>query len=191
MNTIEKIIRERRSIKPSSMNGKIIDQSTILSLLELADWAPTHGRTEPWRFMVFSGEALQKFSKQHAELYKTHTPEEKFTSAKYQSIIQNAEKASHIVVVYMKRQLTEKIPLVEEIAATAIATQHILLGAQAMGIASLWSTGGMTHHSSMKNVLGLAENDLLMAMIYLGYTDEPAPAAKRNIPLAEKIVWMD
>lgn len=189
MTTLEKIIRERRSIKPSLMNGEKIAHAEILGLLELADWAPTHGKTEPWRFIVFSGASLQQFSLQHAELYKANTTEEKFTTAKYQNIIQNGEKASHVIAVYMKRQPTEKIPVIEEIAATAAATEHILLGAAALGIAALWSTGGMTHHNSMKELLGLAENDLMMGLIYLGYTHEPAPEGKRNITLAEKIVW--
>ncbi len=191
MTTLEKIIRERRSVKPSAMNGKKIDVSTIQYLLELADWAPTHGRTEPWRFIIFSNEGLRNFAQQHADLYKTHTTEESFTNAKYQNIIQNGEKASHIIAVYMKRQLTQKIPLVEEIAATAAAIEHLLLGAQEQGIAALWSTGGMTYHDSMKELLGLGENDQMMGLIYLGYTDEAAPAAKRNIPLSEKTIWKD
>ena len=191
MTTLEKIIRERRSVKPSSMNGKKIDTSTIQYLLELADWAPTHGRTEPWRFVIFSGEGLKNFAQQHADLYKKNTAEESFTNAKYQNIIQNGEKASHIIAVYMKRQITQKIPLVEEIAATAAAIEHLLLGAQEQGIAALWSTGGMTYHDSMKQLLGLGENDQMMGLIYLGYTDEAAPTAKRNIPLSEKTIWKD
>ena len=74
MSTLEKIIRERRSVKPSLMNGKKISPAIIQQLLALADWAPTHGRTEPWRFIVFSGNGLAQFSQQHADLYKNHTP---------------------------------------------------------------------------------------------------------------------
>lgn len=191
MNMLEKIIRERRSVKPSLMNGKQIPTTVIQHLLELADWAPTHGRTEPWRFIVFSGDGLAKFSQQHADLYKDHTSEERFTNAKYQNIIQNGEKASHIIAVYMKRQATQKIPLIEEIAATSAAIEHILLGAQEQGVAALWSTGGMTYHDSMKQLLGLEEHDQMMGLIYLGYSDEPAPPAKRNVSLSEKTVWKD
>jgi len=186
---LQEIIRGRRSTKPSLMNGKNIDQASVQYLLELADWAPTHGRTEPWRFIVYTGESLKQFCEQHADLYKAHTDEDKFTTAKYQGIIQQAEKVSHLVLVYMKRQPTQKIPVIEEIAATAAAIEHILLGAQALGIAALWSTGGMTHHESMKKMLGLTADDLVMGLLYLGYTDEPVVEGKRNIPLSEKISW--
>lgn len=192
MNTFEifqKIVTGRRSSKPSLMNGKKIDPASVQQLLELADWAPTHGRTEPWRFVVYSGESLKIFCQQHADLYKAHTDADKFTTAKYQGIIQNGEKISHLVLVYMKRQPTQKIPLIEEIAATAAAVEHILLGAHALGIATLWSTGAMTHHESMKNMLGLADDDLVMGLLYLGYTDETTADGKRNIPLSEKTTW--
>lgn len=188
-NSLQKIVKHRRSIKPSLLNGKKIDQATLLQLLELADWAPTHGRTEPWRFIVYAGDKLSAFCRLHADLYREHTGPDKFNSAKYQGIIQNGEKVSHIVLVYMKRQPSQKIPLIEEIAAVAAAVEHILLGAQALGIASLWSTGGMTHHESMKKMLGLADEDIVMGLLYLGYTDEVPVEGKRNIPLTEKISW--
>ncbi len=47
----------------------------------------------------------------------------------------------------------------------------------------------MTHHESMKQMLGLAEDDMVMGLLYLGYTDEPSSEGKRNIPLSEKISW--
>ena len=116
------------------MNGKKINAAAIKQLLELADWAPTHGRTEPWRFIVYTGNSLKVFCQQHADLYQTHTDPDKFTTAKYHGIVQNGEKVSHIIVAYMKRQPTQKIPLIEEISAVAASVEHILLGAQALGI---------------------------------------------------------
>lgn len=82
--TLQYIIQNRRSTKPALMNGKKIDDATIQQLLELADWAPTHGHTEPWRFVVYGGNAVQQFCNDHAELYKTHTPVEKFFTANYE-----------------------------------------------------------------------------------------------------------
>ena len=68
MNTFEslqKTIQARRSSKPADMNGQKIDNGIIHQLLELADWAPTHGRTEPWRFIVFEDLAKQQFCLDH------------------------------------------------------------------------------------------------------------------------------
>ena len=49
----------------------------------------------------------------------------------------------------------------------------------------------MTYDNSMKQLLGLEEHDQMMGLIYLGYSDEPSPPAKRNIALSEKTVWKD
>ncbi len=186
---IQQVILNRRSIKPALMNGKQIDTEQVRELLALANWAPNHANTEPWRFIVYEKERLRQFCADHAELYKSNTPEDKFTTAKYENLVNIGNKVSHIVAVYMKRTENAKIPPMEEFAAVAAATQNILLGAQSLGIAVLWSTGGLTHHHAMKTYLGLAADDIVLGLLYMGYTDEPAKEGKRSIPLEEKIQW--
>ena len=182
------IIKNRRSIKPVKMNGKKIPDEQVWELLKLANWAPTHGRTEPWRFIVYSGNKVKEFCHQHAELYKTHTPKEKFEQANYDKHMHNGDLASHIIIAIMQRGGSPKIPALEEIAATAIAIQNILLGATAAGIASFWSTGGMVHHPVMKDFLHLNEEDIVMSLLYFGYTDERMEG-KRQTGIEEKVIW--
>jgi nitroreductase len=186
---LKEIIHNRRSTKPAALNGQKIADADLRELLQLADWAPTHARTEPWRFIIYSSTAVNAFCADHAELYKKHTAADKFTQAKFDSLKHNGDKASHIVVVYMKRLETSKIPVLEEIAAVAAATQNILLGAAAKGIAVLWSTGGMTHHVSMKQYLELEEHDIVMGLLYLGYSDEPQQPGSRAVPFEAKLQW--
>ncbi len=189
LNTLTDIILSRRSSKPGTFNGNKIEDTQIEALLNLAPWAPTHGRTEPWRFKVYTGDGVTKFCEAHAALYKTNTDPEVFTTAKFESLQKLGGQTSHIIGVYMQRQVPAKIPLVEEIAATAAAMQNILLGAEALGISALWSTGGMTHHPALKNFWGLAEEDVVMGLLYLGYSDAPAAAGKRNGTASEKTEW--
>ncbi len=165
------------------MNGKVIPDETINQLLALADWAPTHGRTEPWRFFVYGGDALRQFGKTHAELYWQHTAEDKRQEATYEKLEHNVDKASHLIIAVMKRGENIKIPQLEEVAAASAAIQNILLGATALGIASFWSTGGMTHSHALKEHLKLGADDIIMGLVYMGYTDEPAKEGVRNMPL--------
>ena len=182
------IIKSRRSIKPVKMNGKKIPDEQVRELLKLANWAPTHGRTEPWRFIVYSGDKVKEFCHRHAELYKTHTPGEKFQQANYDKLMHNGDLASHIIIAVMQRGGSPKIPVLEEIAATAIAVQNILLGATAASIASFWSTGGMVHHPAMKDFLQFKQDDIVMSLLYLGYTDEQIEG-KRQTEIGEKVMW--
>ena len=189
-STISRVIRTRRTTKPSKLNGHKIPDEQIQQILELADWAPTHGHTEPWRFKVYAGEKVSMFCQQHAELYKQVTSEDKYQQDKYEKLLHMGDKASHVIVGYMRRGNLPKIPTLEEIAATSCATQNLLLGATALGIASYWGSGGMAYHPAMKEMLHLREEDIVLGILYLGYADNSAHEGKRTTPLSEKVEWM-
>jgi nitroreductase len=189
-NVVKEIITDRRSIKPAVFNGKKIEDHQIRQLLELGNWAPTHGFTEPWRFLVYSGEAVQQFCRQHAELYRQGTTPEKFNPGKYEKQQHNGDKASHLILVYMHRGDNPNIAALEEICSTAAAVQNILLGAEALGISVLWSTGGMIMHPAMKTYLELREEDIVIGLLFMGYTDEPARPGRR-MAVEGKTTWID
>ena len=186
---LQYIIHHRRSIKPAQMNGKKIHDSDIEELIALADLAPTHGHTEPWRFIIFSGKAFENFCIEFSALYKKYQSPEKFNASKYEKMQAWPSQASHLIITYMHAGTNPKIPEHEERAAVAAAIQHILLGATAKGMASFWSTAFPIYHEAFRNYLSLAQNDALMGLLLLGYTDTPFHPTKRNIPLKEKFEW--
>ncbi len=187
---LAELVINRRSIKQAVLNGKKIEDQQVRELLALGSWAPTHGFTEPWRFVVYSGEAVKEFCHQQAELYKQTTPPEKFNAGKYEKQQHNGDKVSHLVAVYMERGGNPNITSLEEICATAAAVQNILLGAEALGIAVLWSTGGNVMQPAMKTYLGLKEEDIVIGVLFMGYTDEPARQGRRT-PIEDKIKWIE
>lgn len=180
----------RRTVKPDQMNGRKIDDKLITELIQLADWAPTHGRTEPWRFYVFGGDGVRRFCQDHADLYRTHTAEENFQQATYDKLLHMGDQASHILLAVMKRGNLPKIPELEEVAATSAAIQNLLLGATAAGLAAYWGSGGMVYKPAMKDYLKLEPADTVLGALYLGYTDIPVKEGVRNTPLEEKIIRM-
>ncbi|MES2776557.1 MAG: nitroreductase [Bacteroidota bacterium] len=182
-------IRQRRTTKPDKMNGQKIADEQIQIMLESADWAPTHGMTEPWRFVVFAGDAVVAFCKQHAELYRLHTNPENFMQGNYDKLLHMGDLASQIVIAVMQRGYLPKIPAWEEMAATACAVQNLLLTASAMGIAAYWGSGGMATHQVMKEHLQIREEDKVMGILYFGYTNTET-AGKRNVPLGDKVRWV-
>ena len=187
---IGSIIRRRRTVKPDKMNGRIIPDDTIVELLSNADWAPTHAYTEPWRFIVIGHSRVKEFASRHANLYQQHTDPNTFTPEKFNNLISLGENVSHIIIAWMRRIPTKKIPVIEEISATAAAIQNLLLSATSKGIAAFWSTSGLTHHKALKDEFKLGEEDLVLGIIYLGYSDEPFKEGNRMIPLSEKIEWL-
>ncbi len=187
---IATIVRDRRTVKAANMNGKKIADATIKDILKLADYAPTHGRTEPWRFFVYTGTALSKFCPAHSPIYLGNTPEVGRKQQTFDNLAHMGDMASHLVIVVMKRTADTKIPMMEEYAAVSASVQNVLLGAEAMGLAAIWNTGGMALKPAMKSYLSLADEDLVVGLIYMGYADQQKKEALRNVPLEEKITWM-
>ena len=184
------IIKARRTVKPDKMNGRIIPDDTIVEVIAMADWAPTHAHTEPWRFIVIGHNRVKEFTARHAQLYEQHTDPKSYTPEKGSKLQSLGENVSHIIIAWMKRIPSHKIPVIEEIAATSAAIQNLLLAATSKGIVSFWSSSGLTHHQSMKNEFKLGDEDLILGIIYLGYSDEPFKEGNRAIPLSEKIEWL-
>ena len=183
-------IRSRRTVKPDKMNGRVIPDNIIVELLSMADWAPTHARTEPWRFIVIDNKRVKEFTARHAELYKQHADPKSFTPEKYNKLAELGENVSHIIIAWMKRNPAHKSPVVEEIAATSAAIQNLLLTATSKDIVAFWSSSGLTHHQALKDEFKLGEEDIILGIIYLGYSDEPFKEGNRMIPLSEKIEWL-
>ena len=68
-------IRRRRSYSLKYLSGDPIPLDDVQLMLEAANWAPSHGQTEPWRFTVFANEGRQQLSDAFGEAYRLHTPE--------------------------------------------------------------------------------------------------------------------
>lgn len=190
ITAIEQVIKLRRTVKPDRMNGRRIDDEDIHSLLALADWAPTHARTEPWRFIVFGGDQVKTFATRHADLYRANTDPANFTLQKYDNIQKQGDLVSHVIIAWMKRVPSHKIPEIEEIASASAAIQNILLGAAAREIATFWSTGGMALHPAFHDEFKLGEEDKVLGILYLGYADGALMKGTRLTPLSEKIEWV-
>src|SRR5689334_18354018 len=190
IDEINRLIRNRRSVFPKQyQEGRFVPDEIIKQILENATWAPSHGQTEPWKFVVFTGEGLKKLATFQSELYKESSGE-RFKEATYQNLQNNPLKASHVIALCMKRDPNKKHPEVEEIAAVACAVENIYLTVTAYGLGGYWTTGGVTYNERAKSFFGLGEEDRLMGFFYAGYVAVPSPDGKRK-PLEEKMVWVN
>jgi nitroreductase len=186
---IERLIRNRRSVFVKQYKDGHIPDAIIERILENATWAPNHGQTEPWHFVVFTRNGLKKLADFQSELYKSSTGD-RFKEATYQNLKANPLKASHIIAICMKRNPDKKVPEIEEIEAVACAVQNIYLSVTAYGLGGYWTTGGITYNEKAKSFFGLGEEDKLLGFFYIAYVAIPSTNGKR-IPLKEKMIWVD
>ena len=186
---LNELIKSRRSTKPRLFNGSKIDDDIIWQILENANWAPNHGLTQPWRYKVFTDSGLEKLAEFQANLYKEITLKEKFKPEKYDRMKSNILKSSHVIVICMERQRTEKILELEEVEAVACSVQNMALTAAAYQICSFWGSGGVTYTQELKDFLGLEEQDKCLGYLYLGYSDDPTTKSRRD-PIQERVEWI-
>lgn len=187
---LSEIIKTRRTVFPHQFTGEKLKDDTVRQILESAVWAPTHGKTEPWFFVVLKGDSLKNFIKLKASLYKEKTPESEFSPQKAAKIAERAEQASHIIVIICKPGKNPKIPVLEEVEAVACAVQNMQLTASSMGIGSFWASGEFTGMEEMREEFGLTKKDLLLGFLYLGVPKQGLTSDAARTSIDEKSQWL-
>jgi nitroreductase len=190
--TIEEIIKSRRSLYPAQMdeNKKIPDED-IWKLLELANYAPNHKLTEPWRFKIFSGEKVKDFYDLLIQVNSEWTSVDEMRP-KAKKLQEKAKIVSHVIVLYMKRDPQERVPAHEEEYACACAMQNMLLGMNSLNTIGYWGTGKAAASAAMRKALKLGKEDKCIGFLQLGVPKILPPESSRRKPgdVKEKTEWM-
>ncbi len=190
LSEITAVIKDRRSIPPELFSTRTVHKEIIENILKNGTWAPTHGNTQPWRFKVFTGQALSRLSVKLSELYRQETPAEVYTEVKEQKIGGRPNKTSVVIAICMERQESEKIREIEEIEAVACAVQNMSLTATAYGIGAFWNTPGIIYGTAFADFLGLNTKDKCLGLLYLGYPAGEWPQGQRK-PIEYLTQWID
>ena len=188
LSEINELIRERRTIFPEQFSDREVHKEQVEVILNNAQWAPTHGNTQPWRFKVFMNEGRVELSDFLAKTYLALTPAEKQNDKKLAKLLTRPNKASVVIAVCMKRQQEEKILELEEIEAVACAIQNMHLTCTAYGLGGFWSTTKLIYTEEMNKFLGLSDKDKCLGLFYIGYPSIEWPKSHRK-PLEYTTEW--
>lgn len=189
LSEVNELIRSRRTIYPEHFSDRKVHKEQLENILTNAQWAPTHGNTQPWRFHVFMEDGLSTLSSFLGTSYLKITPKELQNDMKLAKLIRRPLLASAVVAVSMKRQLENKILEIEEIEAVACAIQNMHLSCTAYGLGGFWSTPKLIYSSEMNDFLVLDEIDKCLGLFYIGYPSIDWPTAHRK-PLEFNTKWI-
>ncbi|MFT5336125.1 MAG: nitroreductase [Luteibaculaceae bacterium] len=189
VSEITDIIRDRRTVVPENFSDRKVHRELVEMMIGNAVWAPTHGKTQPWRFTVFQDNSLVRLGNKLAELYKSETPEEIFSLSKFEKLNNRPAMASVVIAVHMERQAEERIPEVEEVEAVACGVQNLLLTATAYGIGSFWSSPKLIYGQGFSEFLNIGPKDQCLGLIYLGYPKGEWPKGQRK-PIEYVTQWL-
>ncbi|NBP28212.1 MAG: nitroreductase [Flavobacteriia bacterium] len=150
LSEITEIIRNRRTIYPEQFSDRKVHKEQIELILQNAQWAPTHGNTQPWRFHVFMDQSKERLSQFLGTTYLALTPKELQNDAKLAKLMRRPILSSAVIAVSMARQKEKKIPEIEEVEAVACAIQNMHLTCTAYDIGLFWSTPKLIYSKEMK-----------------------------------------
>lgn len=186
-----RVIRSRRS-QPHVLPDKEPPREILDVLLEAANHAPNHYLTQPWRFVVVRGDARLRLGEAIMEegliRWPPATPEKEAQRRK--NVPLSFTRAPVVIAAAAAPPGHPHTAPWEELAATAAATQNVLLAAHAMGLAAYWRSNG-TESEQAKRFLDLEAECKLVGFIYLGYPNpQTALADKPRRPHTELVRWI-
>ena len=186
---VNTLIRSRRAVFPQMYNQEAITDAEIRDILENANWAPTHKKTEPWRFVVFRGEALASLGDWLAEKYRGQAMKDgDFTETKQEKFRYRPRQSQCVLGICMQRDPAKRLPKWEEIAALACAVQNMWLTCTALGIGAYWSTPNFVVDA--KDFPQIKEGWKCKGLFYMGrWNQEVLPATRTSIE--KKVVWVE
>lgn len=175
--TVAEIVRERTSVK-SGFIDKEVSRELVLSLLEDAVWAPTHGVREPWRFIFIAGDRREAFIE---AILECHEP------ANHANVRRKFENVPAFLVTVVNADARQKV-WEEDFAATSCMLQNFQLLAWEKELGVVWKTPAHIHDPRFRNSLGIGPGEKIIGVLNIGYFDKEIVAKrtrKRTNP-AEK-----
>lgn len=188
MDVLE-VIHSRRSV--AQVASDPIVRSEIELLVEAAVRAPNHHLTEPWRFIVLTGEALHQLGETMAKRVLEEERDDPNLEARADAERKKALRAPVILTVVYVPSTNPKAVEIEDRYAVGAAIQNILLAAHARGLGAYLRTGPAARDRRVDHFLGVGEGEEIAGFVYLGKLEgEQKREPTRRQPGVERAVWM-
>lgn len=173
------LLKTRRSVPPTLLDGPGPSREELDTLLTLASRVPDHGKLAPWRFIVIAGEARARIGEAIAAAFAADHPE-----AGPDRLDQERKRLTHapvVVAVVSRAGPHVKIPEWEQVLSAGAVAMTLVVAANAMGYATSWLTEWHAYDRRILDALGLAPHERLAGHVHLGRareipSDRPRPA---------------
>jgi len=181
-------IRRRRSIGKTT--DEVPPRSLIEQMLEAATWAPNHHLTEPWRFVVLSGEGRNLLGRAAGAAAAAGIDDPEQAERARAKAAAKPLRAPYVIAVISAPAEDGKTPEIEEHAAVAAAAQNMLLAADALGLAAMWRSGAPAFAQEVRDLFGVSPRGQILGFIYVGYPAMERPTRERT-PFSHFTQWWD
>ncbi len=192
---LREAIAHRRSLGLARLDSnEPVDKKIIEEMMEAANWAPSDGDTEPWRFSIFTGDSRIKLGEAFAEAYKRSTAEADFNQKTFDGYKDRALQAPLWVSIGCQPKMEANgdyyMSEEEEVMATACAAQNAHLVAAAHGLIGMWHSKGPSVDPYVAEFVGLKAPARLLGFFFLGWPIVNWPEGERG-PIEDKVKYWE
>ena len=182
-DTVHHNIHQRQSV------GQLLEPAPSAEQLEKAFQAaltaPDHHRLKPTRFVVISADQRKMFGELLSDALAGLGETDAVTLERVKN---HPARAPLLVLALTQFQPHAKVPHFEQVLSTGAAIQNLLLSLQAQGFSSIWRSGAVVESKLLKQSFGLAEDDLIAGIIYIG-TAAKIIAARSEIDIQNYVSY--
>jgi len=159
---LEQLAAARRTHK--AFGTEPLSRETLLDLLAVARFAPTHHLNEPWRFRVLGPATLDALKRAAGE-----------------KEARKLDRAPTLVLATVA--LTGDLAMDEEdVCATAAAIMLVLLAATERDIATYWRTPQVLRTKVGREAVGIPAGERFLGLLHFGSAErEPAPREREPV----------
>ena len=179
------LLLRRRSAKPAMLADPGPTSEQLTTILTAATRVPDHKKLEPWRFIVFEGDARATFGR---VLLKACLAEDKQTpsAARLETERTRFLRAPTVVAVISCVTANPAAPEWEQVLSCGAACFNLCLAANALGFATSWITEWYSYSPAVRAALRLATNERMAGFVYIGTAKETQ--SDRDRPQLARIV---
>lgn len=149
----------------------------LQELCELAQWAPNHKRTWPWRFAIAEGNARARLGEVIANAMQRHgDPPEKVEKTRTKYL------RTPVTLVVGSAPGDSPLRTAENRDAVAAGIQILLLAATEQGLGSYWGSCPKGANEVVAELCGFESGTHISALIYLGWATTKVESPGRPAP---------
>lgn len=176
----------RRSRPARTLTAPAPTRDELTPILTAAARVPDHGKLEPWRFIVFTGDALKRLAKA-ADSVGDQLGLEEDRKAKGVAAFTDAQM---IVAVISVPRSTQKIPQLEQWLSGGAACVSLVNAALASGWGACWLTGWAIEEEAFCDALGLNDGEWVIGLVHIG-TETTEPPDRPRPDVSAITTWVE
>jgi nitroreductase len=168
--TLDLLLR-RRSSSAKTMGEPGPSAEQTRQILQAGIRVPDHGKLNPWRFVLFEGEARAQFGEVLARELAASKPN---VSEALQRFERGRFLRAPLVIAIISSPQTDKpIPEWEQRLSAGAVCQNLLIAATALGFGAQWITEWCAYDAGVAKALGLSGDERVAGFLYVGTRREP------------------